>query len=360
MDKLKRFVECYIPTEACNLRCDYCYITQERKFNNKIAKFEYSPEYIRQALSVNRLGGICLFNIVAGGETLLSAELIDVVVALLEEGHYVMIVTNGLLTNRLLKFSNLSEDLQKRLFFKISFHYLELKKNNLFDKFFNNVRLIAESKCSYSVELTPSDEMIPFIPEIKDICMRQLGALCHVTVARDDRSQGKDLLSAHGMEVYKDIWGTFNSDLFDFKTHIFGKKRREYCYAGDWSIVLDLVTGDIKQCYAERYLGNAYQNIDEPLVFSHVGSRCSQPHCYNGHAFLTLGTIPTLDTPSYAQMRDQKPLTGRPWLGPEMRDFMKQRLRENNQQKHWAELLLENGMNIARGIKSTAAKWIRR
>ena len=101
MHTLKRFIDCYIETETCNLRCHYCYITQKRRFNNKLVKFKHTPQEIRKALSKERLGGTCLFNLCAGGETLLVAEILDVVMELLAEGHYVMIVTNGVLTKRL-------------------------------------------------------------------------------------------------------------------------------------------------------------------------------------------------------------------------------------------------------------------
>ena len=100
MDKLKRFVDCYIDTETCNFKCHYCYIALLNKFNKKIVKFSRSPEEIRNALSKERLGGTCLLNFCAGGETLLSDDVIPVLKVLLEEGHYVMVVTNGSLTKR--------------------------------------------------------------------------------------------------------------------------------------------------------------------------------------------------------------------------------------------------------------------
>ncbi|MEM5867126.1 MAG: hypothetical protein QXG39_04325 [Candidatus Aenigmatarchaeota archaeon] len=31
IDRLKRFIDLYIPIEACNLRCSYCYVTLRRK-----------------------------------------------------------------------------------------------------------------------------------------------------------------------------------------------------------------------------------------------------------------------------------------------------------------------------------------
>ena len=116
--KMKRFLDCYIPTETCNFRCHYCYITQHRKFNNKIAKFNYSPEYIKKAFSKERLGGICLINLCAGGETLIAEEVIDIVRELLEEGHYIMIVTNFSLNKSFEKISNFPSDLLYNFFFK--------------------------------------------------------------------------------------------------------------------------------------------------------------------------------------------------------------------------------------------------
>lgn len=57
MDKIVKFIDCYIATETCNLRCKYCYITQQRKFNNRLAEFTHTPEEIRKALSKKRFGG---------------------------------------------------------------------------------------------------------------------------------------------------------------------------------------------------------------------------------------------------------------------------------------------------------------
>ena len=169
MSKIKRFIDCYVPTETCNLRCHYCYIAQKRKFNNKIASFNYSSDYIRKALSVERLGGICLFNICAGGETLISDEVIDVIKELLEEGHYITIVTNGTLTKKFKMIAEFPKELLKRLIFKFSFHYLELIRLNLLDTFFENVILMKNSGASITVEITPSDELEPYIDEIKEI-----------------------------------------------------------------------------------------------------------------------------------------------------------------------------------------------
>ena len=330
MDKLKRYIDCYIATETCNLRCSYCYITQKRRFNKQLVKFKHSPEVIRHSLSQDRLGGTCLLNLCAGGETLLVEEVIDVAKALLEEGHYVMIVTNGTLSRRFDEIAKLPADLLNRLIFKFSFHYLEFLRIGKMDVFFENVLKMKNAGASFTVELTPSDELIPHIPEMKNVCMEKLGALCHVTIARDDRTKGIEVLSEHSFEEYKKIWGEFQSELFDFKTNIFYKKRKEFCYAGDWSLYLNLSTGRLAQCYIGRELDNIYEDIERPLKLEAIG-HCTLPHCYNGHSFLTLGTIPELEAPTYAQMRDRTNCNGEAWLQPEVRSFFDQKLGDNHE-----------------------------
>lgn len=332
MDRIKRYIDCSIPIETCNLRCHYCYIAQKRKFNNKIIAFEHSPDFIRKALSKERLGGVCLFNLCAGGETLLSDEILPIIKELLSEGHYVMIVTNGTLTKRFQEVALWQKELLSRLFFKFSYHFLEMIRMDMTEQFFSNVNLVKESGASFTVEITPSDELIPYIDEIKEVCMKHLGALCHVSIARDERTNGFVVLSDYDFDQYKNIWGVFKSDLFSFKSEIFYKKRHEFCYAGDWSGFLDLNSGVLKKCVYEEIIDNIYDNIDRPINFEAVGTKCSMPHCYNGHSYLTLGTIPTLNTPTYADIRNRMCDDGSEWLQPKMKAFMSTRLYDNNRQ----------------------------
>lgn len=329
-DKIKRFIDCYIPTETCNLRCHYCYIALQKRFGTKVICFQHSKEEIRKALSKERLGGPCLLNLCAGGETLLSDEVLPIVKELLEEGHYIMLVTNGTVTRRFQEVAQWPRNLLSRLFFKFSFHYLEMVRLNWMDRFFGNVQLMKDCGASFTVEITPSDELIEHIPELKRICMERLGALCHVTIARDDRTGGIDVLSRHNFEEYKRIWAEFDSPLFDYKATIFYKKRKEFCYAGEWSAYLNLDSGRLTQCYHGKQLCNIFENIDSPIPFEPIGCNCSEPHCYNGHSFLALGDIPALDTPTYSQLRDRECTDGSHWLQPEMAAFMSSKLGQSN------------------------------
>lgn len=346
MDKIKRFLDIYVPTETCNLRCHYCYITQKRKFNNKLVDFKHSPDIIKKALSVERLGGKCLINLCAGGETLLSYSVIEVIKALLEEGHYVMVVTNGTLSNRFDEIIKIDSNLLRRLFFKFSFHYLELKNRKILDKYFENIEKVKAHGCSFTVEMTPSDELIPYIDEVKKVCLENLGALCHVTIARDDRTNGIDILSKYSFDEYKNIWECFDSEFFNFKYEIFYKNRKEFCYAGEWSAYINLGTGDMRQCYCGEVLDNIYYDIESELRFKAIGRKCRLAHCYNGHAFLTIGNIPELKTPTYAEIRDRKDLNGDRWLKSEMKMFMSQKLKDNNSEYSYLRKKITDNGNI--------------
>ena len=332
MDKMKRFIDIYIPTETCNLRCYYCYVAQKRKFNAKLAKFSHTPAEIREALSQKRLGGACLLNLCAGGETLLSEDVLPVVKELLTEGHYVMIVTNGTLTNRFEEVATWPKELLARLFFKFSFHFLEMKRLGWIDRFADSVQRVKAAGASFTVEVTPSDELIPYIDELKETCLEKFGALCHLTIARDDRTGGIDILSAHSFDEYKRIWGQFDSALFDLKCNLYHRKISEFCYAGEWSAYLNLETGRLAQCYCGQQIDNIYENVDKPIHFKAVGKHCSLPYCYNGHAFLALGDVPGIDTVTYADTRNRVCKDESEWLKPEMKEFMSFKLKDNNKE----------------------------
>lgn len=350
VEPIKRFIDCYIPTETCNLRCHYCYITQKRKFNSQVCSFDYSPQQIRKALTIQRLGGTCLLNLCAGGETLITGEVIEVIKALLEEGHYLMVVTNGTLSKRFDQMVDFHPDLLARLFFKFSFHYLELLRLSWMDRYFDNVLKMKAAGASFTVEITPSDELIPHIDDVKAICLKKLGAVCHTTIARDDRTGGIDHLSDLDWETYKKTWSSFESELFQFKTEIFYKKRKEFCYAGDWSLYLNLASGTGRQCYCGESIGNLYENSDAPINFNPIGNDCSFPHCYNGHAFLALGDIPKLNAPTYAQLRNRKASDGTEWLQSQMKAFMSQKLYDSNKEYSPARKVLGKIKNRTKRI----------
>ena len=329
-DRLKRYFDVYVPVTRCNLQCSYCYITQLHVASAEVWPLDYTLSHIRKALSRERLGGTCLLNLCGAGETLLAPYIVELTRELLEEGHYVMLVTNGLPTKRIKELTEeIPEDLQKHLILKISFHFMELKSKGLLDKYFDNIHLIEGSNISFTVELTPSDDAIPYIDEIKKVCLKNLGVLCHITVARDESKREIPILSSLSREDYIKVWGQFDSPLFDFKMRIFGESRKEFCYNGLWGGHINMENGSLSQCYRLRPT-RIFDNLSAPIDFWPVG-KCEMAHCYNGHSWLTLGMIPELITPTYLEMRDRVTIDGRHWVGEEMRQFMSQKLSDNNE-----------------------------
>lgn len=331
MDKVKRFIDCMYTATKCNLRCSYCYITQEKKWEDKLPKLKYSPEVIGEGLSQARLGGICHINICGVGETLIPPEMTDIIYNILKQGHYVMVITNGTISKRFDEIIKFPKEYLDRLSFKFSFHYEELIRLQLMDEFFHNVHKVSDAGASFSLEITPHDGLIDRIPEIKEICLKNVGAFCHVTVARDASKFKIPILTNLTREEYMNTWGNFDSEMFRFKMSTFGVKRKEFCYAGDWTCFLNLVSGIMTPCYYMYGGQNIFDDITKPIHFEAMGE-CHLSHCYNSHAFLTIGAIPELETPQYLEMRDRIDQQGNHWVKPQMREFFSTKLVDSNEE----------------------------
>lgn len=347
MDKIKHFINIHVPVTTCTLRCHYCYITHHRLFGGKLPDFPYSPEHVRKALSKERFGGVCLVNICGEGETLLPPSIIGYIKSLLEEGHYVMVVTNGTLSKRFMQISEFSENILKRLFFKFSYHYLEFKEKNLLERFFDNVKMMQNRGCSFTIEVTPSDELIPFIDEMNEYTIKQVGAIPHITIGRDERVEGElPILTDMSDEEYYKTWSKQESSFFNYKKTIYGIKRKEFCYAGAWASQINLKTGIMSQCYKSNYRQNIFEDIEKPIKFMPIGNCCKEEHCYNGHAFLVLGLIPELKSPTYEEIRNKQCVDGTEWLKPEMKSFMSTKLTETNKEFNRFKKTLSNAKNL--------------
>ncbi|EOU1488043.1 radical SAM protein [Clostridium perfringens] len=332
MDKIKRIILFNIPMSICNFRCSYCYLShRDECYQNKQIEPIYSPKHIAKALSPERLGGLAYINFCAEGETLLAKDIEKYIYELAKEGHYIEIVTNATISNVIEKILSWDKEILKRIEFKCSFHYLELKKKNLLDVFSNNVKRIWEAGSSANIEITPSDELIKYIDEVKSFSMENFGALPHLTIARNDKTDEIDYLTNLSIEEYDKVWSQFNSDFWKFKKTIFKKERNEFCYAGDWLLQVDFITGNTNQCYRGRHKHNIFENVDKDIEFKAIG-KCMEPHCYNGHMLLTLGCIPNLTKVGYGDIRNRVKVDGKEWLQPEIKNFFNSKLYDNNKE----------------------------
>ena len=327
-----RFINCYVPTQACNFRCQYCYIGQRKEFDNQKYKALYSEDIIRRATNLERMGGVCIFNLCAGGETLLSLEILSYIRLLLENGHNVSVVTNGTISKAFDELVKLPKELLSFLYIKFSYHHFELKRHKLMEAFFENIHKIQNHGISFSIDITPYDELVPSIAEIIDLFDKEMnGALPHISVARDTTTNELRILSKMDKDEYRKTWGVFNSPKFDYKISEFQKYHPEYCCAGNLSFSLEIATGNCRICDGapnpkEMDFYNLYEKPEEKIPFRDLGEHCPTAHCYNCHALLTLGTIPELNTPTYTEMLDRVDRDGNHWLTEKVRSFYSQRL----------------------------------
>ena len=295
----------------------------------KLADLKYSPEHIAKALRPDRMGGICWISICGAGETLAQPELPDIVNLLLLDGHYVNITTNGTLTNKFDRIIEKCGDNIKHLHFSFSLHYLELKRKNLLDVFFDNIIKVKNAGASILLQINLCDEYIPYIDEIKQISYEKVGAYPQVALTRDESTRPMKIFTSLSDKEYYDIGMSFDSPLFEFTYKNFNKERKEFCYAGDWSGVLNLQTGWLSKCYENREGQNIFENIDEPINFEAVGKKCKNLYCVNSSHFMSLGIIPECKTPSYAELRNRK---NAGWYSDEMLQFLNSKLYESNKE----------------------------
>ena len=329
--KIKKYITISLPVEVCNLRCNYCYISQISGFDKKNS-ICHSAGFIRRALSRKRLGGTALINFCGAGETLLQKDFNDIVYELLEEGHCISIVTNALLKDHIRALLNKCESKASNIFFKCSFHYEQLVKNGLLQVFVESINMIKESNASYTVELVADDSLIPFIDDIKEFSIKNFGALPHIAMARDDGKDGHPIITTLSDEDYYNIWSSFKSKLFNVKYNFFYKKHIcDFCSAGINTVLFSLESGKLSACpfTADHLSENLYDNIYKELELVPVGDKCTAPWCVNSHVYASLGIIPNINVGNYFEMRDRVMENGEHWIKRSMAEIMIQRVCDN-------------------------------
>lgn len=324
--EIKRFIECLIPITACNLKCEYCYVIQENRRKNEIPDFKYSPEIIAKSLSQKRLGGKCYISICGAGETLIPNETLQITKLLLKEGHYINITTNGTIDKRFLELETFDKEELERLHFAFSLHYDELVRLKKLDNFIRNVKKVKELGCSFVVQINLCDSYMNNWDKIKELCQYEFGAPPQVALTRQEGKVMK-IYSECGYDEYYKIGSLMKSPLFEFTMKNFMVKRKEFCYAGSWSFLLNLSTGIMTQCYNLGNGQNIMEDLDKEINFKPVGNGCACQYCINSSHFMSLGNIPELDTPTYASLRNRNEAG---WYNATMNEVLSFKLCDNN------------------------------
>lgn len=245
---------------------------------------------------------------------------------MLQNGHVVGIVTNGTLTNRLHQLNELLTEEEKiRCTMAFSLHYLELVRLNKLNAFFDNMKFLHNNKFSVHYSLVLCDEYIPYVGEIKKVCMDNIGFLPSVSVVRDVNDNNK-IMTSLDIKEYEKIGKSFKSPGFDMQFNLASQKQTGFCYAGDWAFILNFKNGIMQQCQANFMRQNIFENPLEPIQFIPVGNNCKMPWCVCMQ-FQNYGIIPEVLYPSERECVSEDEST---WINGEVWDFIDGKLSETN------------------------------
>lgn len=312
---IKKFIGLSFPLGACNLKCSYCYIGTH---GGKVQDIVWNDEEIRKAFSKKRIG-CSLINICSNGETLIHERMPSIIRILLEEGHYVMVLTNGTLTNRINECLAMDKCLLERLFFKISFHYEECLRLNILQKLFDNIQKIKESPCSLTVEYITEDKTLENIEKFKKICIENLGTLPQLNMPRDERRYNLGVTSKSSWENYTEKWEKeISSEFFKYREQFFGRRYKDYCYTGARQLWIEMETGNSRQCYHTPVIQNFMKA--RKIIWQAVGHTCPEAHCYVAHSHISLGIVPfpknVVYKATYDEIRNRVCIDGTEWIKP--------------------------------------------
>lgn len=338
MSGIYRFINTNLPTEGCNLRCEYCYIRQHGdedmlKIDRQKKLFAYPTDYMLRALRKERMGGVCMFNISGTGETLLNSEIFRITYGLLEEGHYVALISNCTITKVIEQFGDMPLEYRHRLFFKASFHYRELKKRGLLQTYVRNIHFMKKREIAFSIEIVSNDYVLDELDELKEFCLQNFGALPHILAGRDESVRGTYPKYETKLPEWKfrETWASFDSELFRYQdTDYVLPHNNEFCYAGVYTGCLNLESGTFAPCPGGKVITNFFENIEQPVQFAPVGA-CPFPYCFCGfflHVLAGVAREKYEPNVKFFQFRDRQCEDGSTWLTPSIREVFSHRCAE--------------------------------
>lgn len=308
---IKYTITVYVPGSICNFKCSYCYVSQALD-SEHLEKpiFHYSIEQMLSAFQPNRLGGIANVIVIGRGETLIPDEVIPFVHGLLDMGHYVEVVTNLSLSNKVEELLCTTKSNLKRLLVKGSLHWVELKRLNLVDVYFNNMKKVLEAGASGLPFFVVCDEYMPYLEEIKNICEEKLGTVpqCSPCLKYDDHSDfyryGKIRTQPECTDEFVNkIDILFHSKIFDLCVRFLRiDPQKIFCYAGKWSFVVEMDTGYLGKCH-NKPTGQNFYDLKTDIFLEPVACFCGISSCALQYDFIAQGLIPEiLNIPTYGEL----------------------------------------------------------
>lgn len=299
-DKIKWAITTYVPGTVCNLRCKYCYISNCVDETHLVkASYKYPLDVMINAFNPRRLGGLAEITVISGGETLVDDVVVPFIKGLLKYGHVVTVVTNLTLNNKIDELLNFPEEYLKRLIVKASLHWLELKRLNKIEDYFGNMKKILSKGASCYPFLVLSDCYMDSLSEIEQKCMEELGVMPHCSPSmlydeKDDlKRDGRTKTSPECTKEFVDfVDKKFSSKVFDTCVKFLDVNVKDvFCYAGQWSFIVDLKNGGMLKCHNCRAEANFFESKKLPKLLP-IGNNCQIANCALQFNFVSENIIP--------------------------------------------------------------------
>jgi MoaA/NifB/PqqE/SkfB family radical SAM enzyme len=292
MKRLTKAVFSGVPGTVCNLNCSYCYVGENK---GQKGTYAYPVEHMLKCFEPERFGGPVYFEGTGGGETLLWSQIVDFTEGMLSYGHVVAYTTNMTIAPVIEKFCDFHKNLRDRLVLGVSLHYLELKRKKLLDTFLANLSMLKSAGISFFIAICISDDYLGHLREIRDLFENEIGLLPQANMMRDYNRGGAKTAVEYSANVNHLVEETCDVRPWKLQKHIFGHRRTEFCHAGEYSISLDLGTGDYTKCWGNSGLGKNWRKLlarkselvrKVPLVNNRVTNRIfGEPSQIMGNLF---------------------------------------------------------------------------
>lgn len=285
------------PQKECDLCCAYCYLRSRKRAAGGDFMQRHPPESIAESLSPERVGGPCFFYGYADGEPLLHEENVRLLAALAARGHFVAMTTNlnAADPGRLERVFASCD--RWRVLFLASLHWNELRRSGRLNAFFNTMDCLRAAGFSCRIRLCLAPEYLSERESIDALCLQRTGQLPLLTRWRGPESPDLDMSEL-------DCIGA-RSPVYRLQKSCTDVPRREFCFAGKRSVVLDLGSGEFRACLAEPVTGVLDPNSPHtalPFPGKPVGRHCHAHWCMCCSVLWPWGVLPDLFPGTWADL----------------------------------------------------------
>jgi len=177
---------------------------------------------------------------------------------------------------------------------------MSLKGQKKLDLYFKNIRMLQSAGISFAIFIVANDDYIPYLREISKLCQKKVGILPVIGMEREYNRMGGKNIKKYTPETIKLLQETCNMNQWKIQQKLYGRERKEFCFAGYHSINLNLGNGNYTKCWGTDKSGNLFKNPNSKIKFEPIGL-CPFYDCVCA-SYQCWGLIPELKIPTHSEI----------------------------------------------------------